>query len=206
MVATLTGDIVQSQSIEDPSIWMGPLKKWFQTLGETPRDWQVYRGDSFQIEVETLDSLRVAIVTKSIIKKLNRKKLDVRIAIGIGEKGYKEEYVSESGGDAFVYSGTLLDELKDDNIHLGIRSPWQNINDEFNMMLKLALVIMNSWTSKTAEVSELLFSIPGITQVEIANKLEIAQSTVNERIKRGAVHEIIELERYYRKKLKSITI
>lgn len=206
MVATLTGDIVQSQSIEDPSIWMGPLKKWFQTLGETPRDWQVYRGDSFQIEVETLDSLRVAIVTKSIIKKLNRKKLDVRIAIGIGEKGYKEEYVSESGGDAFVYSGTLLDELKDDNIHLGIRSPWQNINDEFNMMLKLALVIMNSWTSKTAEVSELLFSLPGITQVEIANKLEIAQSTVNERIKRGAVHEIIELERYYRKKLKSITI
>jgi DNA-binding transcriptional regulator LsrR (DeoR family) len=70
------------------------------------------------------------------------------------------------------------------------------------MMFKLALVIMNSWTGKTAEVSELLFSITGITQMEIADKLEIAQSTVNERIKRGAVHEIIELEQYYKNKFK----
>lgn len=200
MVATITGDIVQSQTVTNPSIWMDPLKDWFQKLGESPRDWQIYRGDSFQLEVNSEDSLRVAIVIKSIIKKLNHKKLDVRLAIGIGKRGYREGYISESSGDAFVYSGTLLDELKDENVHLGIRTPWDNINKELNMMFKLALVIMNSWTGKTAEVSELLFSEPGITQTDIADKLGIAQSTVNERIKRGSVHEIIELEQYYRLK------
>lgn len=201
MVATITGDIVQSQSVSDPSIWMDPLKEWFQDFGETPRDWQIYRGDSFQLEVDSEDSLRVAIVIKSIIKKLNHKQLDVRLAIGVGKRGYREGYISESSGDAFVYSGTLLDELKDKNVHLGIRTPWQSLNKELNLMFKLALVIMNSWTGKTAEVSELLFSIPGITQTDIADKLGIAQSTVNERIKRGSVHEIIELEQYYRHKL-----
>jgi hypothetical protein len=109
MVTTITGDIVHSQTVKDPSIWIKPLKQWFQTLGETPRDWQLYRGDSFQLEIETEDSLRIAIVIKSIIKKLNQKKLDVRLAIGIGKQGYREGYISESGGDAFVYSGTLLE-------------------------------------------------------------------------------------------------
>lgn len=200
MIATLTGDIVHSQSVSDPSIWMDPLKDWFQTLGETPRDWQIYRGDSFQLETDSEDALRVAIVIKSIIKKLHHKKLDVRLAIGVGKRGYREGYISESSGDAFIYSGTLLDELKDDNVHLGIRTPWNKVNKELNLMFKLALVIMNSWTGKTAEVSELLFSEPGITQTDIADKLGIAQSTVNERIKRGSVHEIIELEQYYRHK------
>lgn len=203
MIATITGDIVQSQSVRNPSIWMNPLKKWLQTQGETPEDWQIYRGDSFQLQVESKDSLRVAIVIKSIIKKLDYKKLDVRLAIGIGKRGYSEGYISESSGDAFVYSGTLLDELKKEKVHLGIRTPWNSVNKELNLMFKLALVIMNSWTGKTAEVSELLFSEPGITQMDIADKLGIAQSTVNERIKRGSVHEIVELEQYYRHKFKN---
>ena len=204
MVATITGDIVYSQTVNDPSIWIGPLKKWFKTLGETPKDWQIYRGDSFQLEVSIQDSLRIAVVTKSIIKKLNVKKLDVRLAIGIGEQTYRENYISEASGDAFLYSGQLLDELKDENVHLGIRTPWEDVNKEFNMMFKLALVIMNSWTSKTAEVAELLFSEKSITQVEMAEKLGVAQSTINERIKRGAVHEIIEMETYYRERIQKI--
>lgn len=204
MIATITGDIVNSQSLEDPSTWMNPVKEWFRTIGKSPEDWQIYRGDSFQLIADVEDSLRIAVVTKSVIKRLNIKTLDVRLAIGIGKQTYRENSISEASGDAFLFSGQLLDQLKDENIHLGIRTPNSKLNKELNMMFKLALVIMNSWTSKTAEVAKLLFSKPGMTQVEMAERLGIAQSTINERLKRGAVHEIVELERYYRERIGNI--
>lgn len=204
MESTITGDIVQSKSIKNPEIWKAPLKKLFSTIGTTPRDWEIYRGDSFQLEIESKEILRVAILIKSIIKQIDKNNVDVRMAIGIGESEKSASRVSESMGEAFVFSGQLLDELKKTNVHLGIKSPWEKIDQEFNMMFKLALVIMNSWTKNTAEVVELLFSVPNITQVEIAEKLNLAQSSVNDRIKRGSVYEIIELEQYFREKIDSM--
>lgn len=203
MGTTITGDIVHSQSVEKPDIWLDPLKDLFSSIGESPSVWEIYRGDSFQITVPKTDSLRIALLIKSIIKKIDSKKLDVRLAIGISEEEIIADRVSESAGEAFVYSGQLLDTLKQKKVHLGIKSPWDEFDKEFNMMFKLALIIMNSWTSNSAEVAELLFSISGITQVEIAEKLGIAQSSVNDRIKRGAIYEIMEMEKYYREKVQT---
>lgn len=201
MKSTITGDIVQSKSIKKPEIWIAPLKNLFSTVGKNPKDWEIYRGDSFQLEIESTEILRIAILIKAIIKQIDIKHVDVRMAIGIGESENSADRVSESFGDAFVFSGQLLDKLKKSKVHLGIKSPWKSFDDEFNLMFKLALVIMNSWTKNTAEVVEILFNVPGITQMEIANKLNLAQSTVNDRIKRGSVYEIIELEQYFRERV-----
>lgn len=201
MKATITGDIVHSQAIENPKLWLDPLKKLFNNFGDSPTTWEIYRGDSFQISVPAADSLRVAILIKSVIKKQKNKKLDVRLAIGIGKDEAYVNKVSEAAGEAFVYSGQLLDTLKEKKVHLGIKSPWDNFDKEFNMMFKLALITMNSWTSNSAEVAELLFSISEVTQVEIAERLGIVQSSVNDRIKRGAIYEIMEMEKYYREKI-----
>jgi hypothetical protein len=203
MGTVITGDIVDSQSVEKPEIWLDPLKDLFSTIGESPSVWEIYRGDSFQIAVPIEDSLRMALLIKSVIKKINSKKLDVRLAIGISYEEINAEKISEASSEAFVYSGQLLDTLKQKKIHLGIKSPWDEFDKEFNMMFKLALIVMNSWTSNSAEVAELLFRISGITQVEIAEKLGIAQSSVNDRIKRGAIYEIMEMEKYYREKVQS---
>ncbi|WP_234572013.1 winged helix-turn-helix transcriptional regulator [Rhodohalobacter sp. 614A] len=203
MKSTITGDIVYSQSVEKPDIWLNPLKKLFLKFGDSPADWEIYRGDSFQLTVATKDAVRVAILIKSVIKKQKSKKLDVRLAIGVGKEDVYANRVSEAYSEAFVYSGQLLDALKEKKIHLGIKSPWNDFDKEFNMMFKLALVIMNSWTSNSAEVAELLFSISGITQVEIAEKLGIAQSSVNDRIKRGAIYEIMEMEQYFRERIEN---
>lgn len=203
MTTVITGDIVDSQSVDKPHVWLDPLKELFSTVGESPSVWEIYRGDSFQIAVTLEDSLRITLLIKSIIKKINSKKLDVRLAIGVSNEEIKAEKVSEASSEAFVYSGQLLDTLKQKKIHLGIKSPWDEFDMEFNMMFKLALIIMNSWTSNSAEVAELLFRNPKMTQVEIAEKLGIAQSSVNDRIKRGAIYEIMEMEKYYRKKVQS---
>lgn len=198
MYSTITGDIVNSRTVSDPGIWSKSLKKQLSTFGQTPIDWEIYRGDSFQLVLDAKDSLRATLLLKSAIKKLKEKKLDVRLAIGIGEDSRNTNYVTESMGDSFVYSGELLDELKKKKVNIGVRSPWPEFDKEINIMLKLALEIINSWSSNSAEVAEILFSVPGITQQEIAESIGIVQSSVNDRIKRGSIYEIVELEQYYR--------
>lgn len=200
MLTAITGDIVASRKAGEPSKWLEPLKELFNQFGDRPRFWDIFRGDSFQLHVKNEDALRAAILIKATIKKTDVKGLDVRLALGLGE-GYAEEMVKESFDEAFVYSGQLLDQLKQRKVHMGFRSPWPKLDNEMNIMMKLATVIMNSWTANTAETAALIFSEEGITQTEIASRLGIAQSTVNDRIKRGAVHEIVEFEQYYRNRI-----
>ena len=75
---------------------------------------------------------------------------------------------------------------------------------EMNMMLKLALLTINNWTQNSAEIAELLLENPDLKQTDIGRKLGITQSSVSERIQRGAVREILELEQYYCKRIKRI--
>ena len=204
MKASITGDIVQSQELSDPTIWLNPLVQLLKEYGESPGRWEIYRGDSFQIEISPKDALRCALILKSLIKKLRKKTLDVRIAIGIGEKRFTSNHVSRSAGDAFVFSGRLLDKLKKDKIHLGIKTPWGDFDSEFNLIIKLALVIMDRWTSNSAEVAELMLKDAKLTQQDIAGILGLAQSTVNDRIKRASLYEIIEMVDYYEERISAI--
>lgn len=201
MYSTITGDIVNSRAVSDSKIWAEPLKKQLLRFGTTPTEWEIYRGDSFQLALYTEDALRATLLIKAAIKQVEEDKLDVRLAIGVGIDGRNISSVSESMGDSFVYSGELLDQLKKDKVHLGIKSPWPDFDKEMNMMFKLALVIINSWSSNSAEVAELIFSVPDITQQKIATTIGIAQSSVNDRIKRGSIYEIVELEKYYRERV-----
>ena len=106
MIAIVTGDIINSEK-HQVSEWMSILKKHLTKFGNSPQDWEVYRGDEFQLKIEDEKALRVAIVLKAKIKTI--KGLDVRMGIGIGEESFKGASVSESNGSAYQLSGRIFE-------------------------------------------------------------------------------------------------
>jgi predicted XRE-type DNA-binding protein len=161
------------------------------------------QGRQFQIETQPEVALKTAILIKANLKQV--KKLDARIAIGFGHKSYDSPRISESTGDAFVRSGQLLEELKQHNVNMALKSHDVQFDEEINMMIKLSLVIMNSWSTNSAEIAEIILENPELPQKKIGKMLGIAQSSVSERIHRGSLYEILEFESYYRKRIQRLT-
>lgn len=203
MISVITGDIIHSRYHKDPAVWLEPLKRLFRKTGGTPETWEIYRGDSFQIEIKPKDALNTALLIKSILKQIEE--LDARIAIGFGEKTYNSPRISESTGDAFVKSGQLLERLKQHKITMALKSDDEQLDEEINMMIKLSLVILNSWSANSAEIAEIMLEKPELPQKRIGKMLGIAQSSVSERIHRGSIYEILEFEKYYRKRIQRLT-
>ncbi len=202
MVSVITGDIINSKRTE-PAGWLKILKKELSKLGETPKQWEVYRGDSFQAEVKNpADALAAAIQIKAAIKSL--KGVDVRMAIGIGEKTYSAKSITESNGSAFVNSGELAEELKKLKIDLAIRSDKPKFDHEMNLYLKLALIVMNSWTSNSAETIHATLQHPDKSQKMLGKLLGIKQNAVSTRLKRACYYEIKELVEMYQTKVAAL--
>lgn len=203
MISVITGDIIHSRYHKDPSVWLDPLKKLFHKSGRSPGTWEIYRGDSFQLEAHPQVALKTAILIKANLKQV--KKLDARIAIGFGDKSYDSPRISESTGEAFVRSGQLLEQLKQHHVNMALKSHDEQFDEEINMMIKLSLVIMNSWSTNSAEIAEIILENPELPQKKIGKMLGIAQSSVSERIHRGSIYEILEFESYYRKRIQRLT-
>ena len=212
MVAIIKGDIIASRKLVNQAKWLLPLKGLLATWGENPKNWLIHSGDFFQIEIKNPgEALRKAFEIKALIKKvepLNENKkistIDVRMAIGVGEKNYAAESIAESNGSAFIYSSEKFELLKKENSTMGIKSPWKSFDDEMNLYLKLAGIFMDKWTVSSAELVQIIFNNPGITQEEIGKKLGIKQNSVSGRWNRANVNEVLELEAIYRNKIRSL--
>ena len=212
MVAIVTGDIVASRKLVNQDKWLIPFKKLLSKWGDSPKDWKLERGDFFQIEITNVeDVLKKVLEIKALIKKIatheGLKKssiIDVRLAVGIGEKTYSSENISESNGNAFIYSGEKFDLLKKENITLGIKSQWRNFDEEMNLYLKLVGLIVDKWTVSSAELVQIVLNNPKITQEEIGRLLGINQSGVSRRWSRSRIDEILEVEQMFRKKINNI--
>lgn len=199
MISVITGDIVNSRKAAT-RVWLKVLKRELGRLGNTPRHWEIYRGDSFQLEVKNpADALLVAIKIKAAIK--SHKGMDVRMAIGIGNKTHSAQRISESNGSAFVYSGELVEALKSRKMNLAIRSSNEKFNDEINLYLKLMLLMMNSWTIAAAETIHTALEHPDKSQEALGKLLKVKQNAVSARLKRACYYEIKEVIDMYRTKL-----
>lgn len=203
MISVITGDIINSRKGKDTKTWMNLLKKALSHYGKENINWEIYRGDSFQIEITNpSDALSAAIFIKASIKTL--KNIDVRMAIGIGSKSFSAEKITESNGEAFELSGHKFETLKKERQNLAIQTNNKDFNKEINLLLKLALIAMDNWSTGSAEFVKTVLENEKLSQNEIGEILGITQSSVSERYNRAYFSEILELNNYYYKRIKEI--
>lgn len=203
MTSIITGDIINSRKA-NATRWLKELKRVLNNIGESPKYWEIFRGDSFQAEVpDPADALLRAIEIKAAARQI--KGTDVRMCIGLGEKNYVADRISESNGAAFIYSGEGFEELEKMKQSLAVRSSNTAFDDEMNLYLRLLLIAMDNWTPKSAEYVSL--SLTGNMKQElIAKKLNISQSSVSERHQRSYLSEVREVENRYREKVNTYNL
>lgn len=196
MVAIITGDIINST--EDESVqWLELLKQVLNRYGKSPETWEIFRGDSFQVEVEPKNALLTAFHIKMCIKQAENR--DVRMGIGIGEASHKSPRISESNGPAYIRSGLAFEELKKQT--LAIKTDSGEIDEAINLMVQLALLIADNWTSSVATVLYTAVENPEMSQKELAKILKKSQSSVSEAMSRGGYHEVMKLNQYFVKRI-----
>ena len=202
MTSIITGDIINSRK-KSSNIWIDEFKKLLATFGQTPLEWEIYRGDEFQLEIRNpAEALIIALHIKAYFKSI---KLDVRMSIGFGEVTYKAKKISESNGTAFSRSGEVFETLKKQKINLAINSGDKAFDTEINLMLRLSLIFMNKWLAQSAEFVLTTIENPSLSQEEIGLKLGINQAAVSRRRKRAQFDLMMEMENYFRNKIKTIS-
>lgn len=201
MEAIITGDIINSEDYQAAE-WLDILKNYFSRLGESPTNWEIYRGDEFQLRVGPGQALEVAIHIKALMKSI--KGLDVRMGIGIGQVTFVGTGVSESNGPAYQLSGRTFEALKESKTNLTVATGDKSYDRALNLMIKLALNFVDDWSPVSAEIVAMALDNPDASQQEIAVQLNIQQSAVSQRQKRARLDLVQELLSYYVETIKDI--
>jgi len=202
MICIITGDIVGSRKIKDS--WLLSLKNALKVASGQNNKWEIFRGDSFQVEVEPENAIKTAAYIKACIR-IN-KPADVRMGIGIGDVKSKRKKLSESSGDAFVNSGTAFDSLKQAKVNLAIKTDSADFDEEINVLIKLSLIAMDSWGTVAAEMVKLALENENRLQSELAVLSGRTQPLVSGALKRANYSELMEMDKLYRKKLNQMLL
>lgn len=196
MIAILTGDIKNSSEYK-ANKWLPLLKDSLAKYGKEPKDWEIYRGDSFQLQTPLNDALEAAIYIKASIKKIRH--LDVRIAIGLGKKDYDAPKITEANGPAFINSGTCFENLK--KLNLGIKTPNDTFDEQFSLLLELALLTMDNWTPAIAKTVQYALDNPDMNQKQLASLLNKSQGNISEELNKAGFDQVQKMIHFYKAQL-----
>lgn len=204
MTSVITGDIINSTEHKDPNVWLNPLRNALEQIADDTKNWEIFRGDSFQIEVNDVYKCFInAVYIKACIKMV--KGLDVRVAIGLGTKTYEGKTITESNGSAFQESGNLLEHLKQVKTNLKLKGTGNiQLDSELNLYLKLISILMDNWTVNSAEIVKLYLENQNKIQKELAKLIGISQDAVSKRMKRAYLDEILEVNQMLKQKMAQI--
>ncbi len=195
MLAVITGDIINSENYSS-SVWMPLLKNCLSNWGTQPLDWDIYRGDEFQLKIAPEEALKAAIHLKAVIKTIQN--LDIRLGIGLGEETYKGQRITESNGSAYQRSGRIFESLKEQKLTLAMATGFEEQDKVLNLMIRLALNFMDDWSRVSAEIIAWELEYPNTSQKDIAKHFKIQQSAVSQRQKRARLELVLELLSFYK--------
>lgn len=208
--ATISADIIASSSLtysemQNLSTQINNLFEWLNNKYNTKRKpfyARLIKGDYIECYMKNPKiALEVALMLKAFVKTFATKQktagrrdtphyhlfrnYGIRVAIGIGEMEPPEGVNSLWTGDAITFSGRKIDEQKTANKSKAIvkNTLFFDTDNEktaflFSCFLGLLDKILNSATNKQSEV--LFWKLYGLTEMEIAQKLNISQSAVNQ--------------------------
>lgn len=208
MEAVITGDIIDSSkySVEELNLILNTLNDEFECFNNDKNfnsEFKIYRGDSFQgvvldpeIALDLVIAIKTAVNRLSIKNKMISGLPDCRISIGVGTINLKRDSILESNGEAFRFSGKTLDTMKGDYPRLLLTTANEDLNNEFSVHFSLLDSVMSKWSTASAEVAYFLHR--KYKEVEIAKKLNINQSAVNQRKKVANWDSILLLCQRYR--------
>jgi len=191
MTAIITGDIVNSRSVTVEK-WLPVLESALSKFGTKEKDWEIFRGDSFQLETAPENVIKVAIYLKTVIKTIDL--LDLRIGIGIGEKNFVAGTVKESNGEAFVFSGEAFEGLKKRSFSLKTHS--EKTDRQINLIFDLLMIIIGKWNVNTAKTVCVTLDFPDLTQMELAEKINKKQSQISRELKKAGFEEVLKAINY----------
>jgi len=197
--ATISADIVSSTSLSvfDLTHLQSVIRQFLDELSvkSQDEDWgRLFKGDSVEIFLSNPhEALRTALLLKALVKKTfvesNMeakqslfKKFGIRIAIGIGEMRVADKNRDVLDGEAIYYSGRALEKGTKEGLSVK-RSMYfacknSLFSEQMEVMLGLLDMLFKEATSKQCEV--LYYKLLGMNEVEIAEKLGVVQSVVNQ--------------------------
>lgn len=164
MYTIITGDIVHSRGV-DVKDWLPALEN---SLTRYSKNFDIFRGDSFQIEIEPEYCVEFLFYLKAKMKSLVN--LDVRMAVGVGSITYRDKHIKNSNGDALIYSGEAFDELNKELFR--VKSPWADWDELTNVLLPLSMELVHKWTKNMAETVAVVLENPAANQMELATILK----------------------------------
>ncbi|MGJ1204824.1 hypothetical protein [Sphingobacterium lactis] len=191
----LTGDIIHSSDFEAEQ-WLPLLEGGIHPYST---NYDIFRGDSFQALVSADTCFHAVFNLKASLRQIEG--LDIRIGIGVGLVDRLDEDIKKSSGQAFVYSGRALDDLEKESLEF--RSPWEDLNEEINLMMSLCTRITDQWTPNLAETVKAALENPEASQMELSNIIgRKHQSQVSKELSRAHYAKIMDVISYCTKKLK----
>lgn len=201
MYAILTGDIIASRSARS-STWQPVLEEFLREHAEPSNEFEISRGDSFQIQVLASQSLALAVQLSALLSA--EAGVGVRLGIGIGESENSTKSISKKISEAHIYSGEAFDTLKTERLRIKTKNP--NFDETVNVICSFIGILIKTWKPMTAATVCGALQHQELSQKALSAVLQKHETSVSKALKRGGFHQIEQANQLFKKLLETCSL